>query len=143
MLNRMQKELNQFLGNGHDFFPALFEDNQSLLGSEWSPRIDIKEEDSNYVVTADIPGVEPKDIQVTMDNGVLNIRGERKSEKEEKKKNYHRKECFTGSFERSFRMPESADSDRISAKGKNGVLTVLIGKKESSKPRPIKIEADK
>jgi len=140
LLNRLQNQLNEFFHHADADFPSLFEDSQMLIGTEWMPRIDVKEDDAHYTVTADIPGVDPKDIRVTMENGMLCIKGERKSEKEEKKKNYHRRECVMGSFERSFRMPESADSNKISAKGKNGVLTVKIGKKEVAKPKIIKIE---
>lgn len=142
LLSRMQNELNAFFHRADSDFPLLFDDTQTLLGSEWMPRIDIKEDDTQYTVTADIPGVDPKDIKVTMENGMLSIRGERKSEKEEKKKNYHRKECVMGSFERSFRMPDTADSSQVNAKGKNGVLTIQIAKKAAAKPKTIKIDVE-
>jgi HSP20 family protein len=142
MLSRMQNELNAFFHRRDSDFPSLFDDTQTLLGSEWMPRIDIKEDDTNFIIIADVPVVEPKDIKVTMENGMLSIRGERKSEKEEKKKNYHRKECVMGSFERYFRMPDTADSSQVSAKGKNGVLTIKIGKKVGTKPKTIKIDSE-
>lgn len=142
LLNRMQSQLNEFFHRNDADFPSLFDEGQMLIGTEWMPRIDVKEDDAQYTVTADIPGVDPKDINVTMENGMLCIKGERRSEKEEKKRNYHRKECVMGSFERSFRMPDTADSNRISAKGKNGVLTIQIGKKEVAKPKTIKIECE-
>lgn len=140
LLNRMQSQLNEFFHRGDSDILSLFDDGQMLIGTEWMPRIDIKEDDTQYTVTADIPGVDPKDITVTMENGTLCIKGERRSEKEEKKKNYHRRECMMGSFERSFRMPDTADSSKISAKGKNGVLTIGIGKKDVAKPKTIKID---
>jgi HSP20 family protein len=142
MLSRMQSEINDFFRTGDDRFPSLFHDGSSLL-SEWTPRIDIKEDQNHYTVTADIPGVDPKDIQVTMSNGLLSIKGERKEEKEENKKNFRRRECFMGSFERSFQLPDTADSSNIKAKGKHGVLTVEIAKKETAKPKTIKIETEK
>jgi HSP20 family protein len=139
----MQNELNSFFHRGNERFPSIFQDEASLFSAEWMPRIDIKEDTNHYTVTADIPGVDPKDIEVTMANGMLTIRGERREEKEEDNKGYRRRECFMGSFERSFQMPETADSDNIVAKGKNGVLTIQIGKKEAAKPRTIQIETDK
>ena len=144
MLSRLQSEINDFFRAGEDRLPSLFQDSSSLLSSTgWTPRIDIKEDQNHYTVTADVPGVDPKDIQVTMANGMLTTKGERKEEKEENKKNYHRRECFTGSFERSFFLPDSADSNNIKAKGKNGVLTVEIARKETAKPQTIKIETEK
>jgi HSP20 family protein len=143
LLSRMQNELNSFFHRGDERFPSIFQDGSSLLGSEWVPRIDIKEDNNHYTVTADIPGVDPKDIEVTMANGILSIKGERKEEKEENHKGYRRRECFMGSFERSFQMPDTADSSNIVAKGKHGVLTIQIGKKEAAKPKAIKIETEK
>lgn len=140
LLSRMQNELNQFFRQDGEGFPALFMDDRSLLGGEWMPRIDLKEDDTQYTVTADVPGVDPKDVQVTMENGLLTLKGERKSEKEEKKKHYRRRECVYGSFERSFRLPDTANGDAISATGKNGVISIRIPKKEGAKPRAIKIE---
>jgi HSP20 family protein len=140
LLSRMQSQLNDFFHRSDTDILSIFDDGQMLIGTEWIPRIDIKEDETQYIVTADIPGVDLKDVTVTMENGTLCIKGERKSEKEEKKKNYHRRECMMGSFERSFRMPDSADSSMVSAKGKNGVLTIRIGKKEVAKPKAIKID---
>jgi len=142
LLSRIQNDLNSFFHHGASVFPSINDDAQPLARYEWAPRIDIKEEDSQYTITADIPGVDPKEIKVTMEDGLLSIKGERKSEKEEKKKNYHRKECVMGLFERSFRMPDTADSSKITAKGKNGVLTVHIAKKAASKPKTIAIQIE-
>lgn len=142
LINRMQNEINSFFhSNGSSRQPSLFDEAESWLAKEWSPSVDIKEEASQFVVTADIPGVDPKDIEVSMANGVLTIKGERKSEKEEKKKGYSLKECSYGSFERAFRMPDTADSEHIKAKGKNGVLTISIAKKAGTEPRRIAIES--
>ncbi len=141
-LNRMQDEINDFFHhNGNRVLPAFFDEMESWSGMEWSPRVDIKEEDKQFIVTADIPGVDPSDIEVTMENGMLRIHGERTSEKEETKKNYRIRECSYGTFERLFRMPESADSKKIKAKGKNGVLTITIAKNPATAPRRITIES--
>jgi HSP20 family protein len=140
LLSRMQSQLNDFFHRADSDFPSLFEDDQMLVSSDWMPRIDVKEDDAQYTITADVPGVDSKDINVTMENGMLCIKGERRTEKEEKKKNYHRRECVMGSFERSFLMPDNADKNKISAKGKNGVITIQIGKKEVTKPKSINIQ---
>src|SRR6185312_14078953 len=91
----------------------------------WIPRVDIYEEAGRFVVLADVPGVEPKDIDITADKGVLTIRGERRSEKKESDKNgYERVERTSGSFLRRFTLPETANTESITAKQTNGVLEV-------------------
>lgn len=141
LLSRMQNEINEFFRRDQNF-PALFDDAFKLIDTEWSPRIDIDEDASNFVVTADVPGVAPKDIQVSMQGGVLSISGERKAEAEKKKKNYHRKECMTGSFERKFLLPDTADDTKVTAEGKHGVLTIKVAKKPAVKPRTIAVKSD-
>lgn len=141
LLSRMQNELNHFFARDDVLFPSLTAEEQSLLGGEWLPRADLKEDDNQYTVTADIPGVDPKDVQVTLENGVLTLKGERKSEKEETRKHYRRKECMYGSFERSFRLPDTADGDNVKASSKNGVVTIQIPKKAAAKAKSIKIES--
>lgn len=141
-LNRMQNEINEFFHhNGYRRFPLLFDELENWSEQEWAPRVDIKEEEKRFVVTADIPGVDPKDIEVTMDNGMLKIKGERKSESEKENKNYRLQECSYGFFERAFRLPDTANSKEIKAKGKNGVLTITIGKKAGTAPLKIAIES--
>ena len=121
-----------------------FEDRGSrgeVTAAAWAPAVDIKEEDGAYVVHADIPGVDPKNIELNMENGVLTLRGERKSEVKEEKDNYHRIERVTGSFYRRFTLPDTADSDNISAKYTNGVLEVRIPKQEKVQPRRIQVQS--
>lgn len=105
----------------------------------WSPAVDIKEENECYVIKADIPGVDPKDIEVTFDNGVLSIYGERKLENEEEKDGYKRVERAYGSFSRQFTLPDSVQTEQINAKGKNGVLEIIIPKAEKAKPKKITV----
>ena len=141
-LNRMQSDLNDFFKiNGKTRFPSLFDESSSLISAEWVPSVDIKENDKQFAITVDVPGVDPKDIQVSMENGYLSIRGERKEEKEESNADQRIRECAYGSFERRFSMPDTADADRVTAKNKNGVLTVTVAKKEAAKPKLIKIES--
>ncbi len=106
---------------------------QPLLGvGDWNPRVDISESDGTYLIKADIPGVSKDAIKVSMDNGMLTIEGERKQEKEEENKRFHRIERFYGSFTRSFTLPEDADPTAIKAAAQDGQLTVTIPRKEST-----------
>jgi HSP20 family protein len=112
----------------------------NMNGGDWVPAVDIKEENDSYVIHADIPGVDPKDIEVNMENGVLTVKGERESEKKEDKEGYRRIERSRGSFYRSFSLPDSVDADKIVAKSKNGVLEVKIPKSNNNGSRKISVE---
>ena len=105
--------------------------------NSWTPRVDVREEDTRYVILADIPGVDSKDIEISMDKSVLTIKGERKSEKTAENAKVTRVERRQGAFERSFALPDSADADAITASGKNGVLEIAIPKKAQAAPRKI------
>ena len=96
--------------------------------SDWSPAVDVAEDDKQYLITADLPEVKKKDIKVTAEDGQLIISGERKREKEEKKKTWHRLERSHGSYSRSFRLPDEVDAGKIDAAFKEGVLTVSLPK---------------
>jgi HSP20 family protein len=115
------------------------EDNSTVETSHWAPAVDIKEEPSRFVLYADIPGVEPKDIEIAMENGVLTIKGERCSETKQEEGDYTRIERRTGTFYRRFALPDTADADAISAHGKHGVLEVIIPKREKAKARKIEV----
>ena len=117
-------------------------DQSNVVTSEWAPRVDICEEDKRFVIEADIPGVDPKDIEINMDKGVLSIRGERKSERRAEDENYTRIERSRGVFHRRFALPDSADPQGISAKGKHGVLEISIPKRPETTPRKIDIEVE-
>ena len=108
--------------------------------SDWLPAVDIKEEENAFVIHADVPGVEPKDIEVHMEDGVLSIRGERKFDSEEEKAGYKRVERVRGSFFRRFTLPDTADAENISARVEKGVLEVRIPKQERVRPRRINVE---
>ena len=115
-------------------------DTTNAATADWIPAVDIKEEETRYVVMADIPGVDPTEIEIHMDNGLLTLRGERKSENVEEKSGYKRVERSRGSFYRRFSLPDTADVDNISAKGLNGVLEITIPKQEKALPRRIQVE---
>ena len=108
----------------------------------WRPAIDIEEKDGNYLVRADLPGMNKKDIHIELHEGYLTLRGERKSEHEENKDNFHRIERTYGSFERSFRIPEGVTEKDIHAKYKDGVLelTIHAPKVEEPKTTEVKVE---
>ena len=112
------------------FHPLLQRDDDTsrMVGGDWVPAVDIKDEDNKYVIRADIPGVKPEDIEVTMDNGVLTIRGERRFEETEEKENFKRIERSHGIFYRRFTLPDDTDAEAIEATGKDGVLEVTIPK---------------
>ena len=124
----------------------LFEDaftrmvNEPRATRPWSPAVDIYESENELVLKADIPDVEPKGIDVRVENQTLTISGERKFEQQDAGKGYHRIERSYGSFVRSFAVPNSFDTEKIAAEVRNGVLSVTLPKKEAAKPRQIKIE---
>jgi HSP20 family protein len=105
----------------------------------WAPRVDVEETDREILVKADLPGVDPKNVEVSVENGVLTVRGERKEEKEERKKNYHRVERFTGSFYRAIPLPPGADAEKVTATSTNGVVTVTIPKRAEAQPKKITV----
>ena len=124
----------------------LFEDAFTRVLSEpqsnrpWSPSVDIFETENELVLKADLPDVDLKDIDVRVENQTLTISGERKFEKQDSGKGYHRIERSYGSFKRSFAVPNTFDTEHIGADFKNGVLSVTLPKKEAAKPRQIKVE---
>lgn len=128
------KDLNRL------FNIELDDEDSTIATSKWVPAVDIAENDEHFLIEADVPGVDPKDIEVSMDNGVLSIKGERKSEVKEEEEGYTRVERLHGSFYRRFSLPESADPENISAKSNNGVLQIKVGKKEVTKPKKISVK---
>ena len=112
---------------------------ENITLAEWTPLADITEDDSEYVIKAELPELRREDVKVTVENGVLTISGERKFEKEEKKKKYHRVERGYGSFVRTFALPEDADADRVKAQFKQGILEVHLPKNEKAKPKQIEV----
>lgn len=109
----------------------------------WNPRMNIAETAKEYQVSVELPGVEEKDIDVSLHEGLLTVKGARQSEKESKDKNFHRIESFYGSFERSVQLPEHIETEKVAADFKNGVLQITVPKLAQIKPEPrkIKIEA--
>jgi HSP20 family protein len=106
----------------------------------WAPAVDIYETENELVFKADLPEVELKDLDVRVENQTLTVAGERKFERKDNGKGYHRVERSYGNFARSFAVPNTFDTEKINAAFKNGVLTVTLPKKEAAKPRQVKIE---
>ena len=116
-------------------------DNESnVVTSQWVPRVDIKEEAERFVIFADIPGVDPQDIEIHMDKGILTIKGERKVEQRTEGHRFSRVERAHGVFYRRFALPESANPDGIAATGRNGVLEISIPKRPEASPRRINVQ---
>ena len=112
----------------------------SMALAEWSPLVDITEDDKEYLITAELPEVQKNDVKVTLENGVLTITGERKFEKEESHKKWHRVERAYGSFARSFSLPTDVDAAKIHAEFKDGLLKVRVTKSEAARPKQIEVK---
>jgi HSP20 family protein len=106
---------------------------------QWRPTADITETDKEYLIKADLPEVKKEDIDISVDNGVLTLCGERRVEKSTENEKEHRRESFYGTFQRSFALPEDVDEDKISAECKDGVLKVHLPKSEARKPKSIQV----
>jgi len=132
-----RQELENLFGQ---FFTEPFEQVTRAVQT-WSPRVDVEETEKEIVVKADLPGVEAKDVEVSVFDGILVLRGERKETREESRKNYHRVERFVGKFYRELPLPPGADADKIAATTAKGVITVTIPKVPAVQPKKIVVKA--
>jgi len=128
LLSQLQRELAQ--GNTVE---------GSTATAEWAPAVDIKEESDKFVLHADIPGVKPEELDINMEDGVLTIKGEKKTEAKTDEEGFKRIERTYGSFYRRFSLPDTANSDAISAQSKHGVLEIIIPKREAVQPKKIEV----
>ncbi len=138
LLDQFRRDIEQVLA--HTGSTQTYGDS-AVATSAWVPAVDFKEEVNQFIIEADIPGVEPKDIEISMEGGVLSLKGERRLESREDGKDYHRVERSRGVFYRRFSLPDTADAEKIAASGKNGVLQIRLPKKEVAKPRKITVQA--
>jgi len=129
---RVQDEMSRALGDERLPFRA-----GDSVG--WTPACDIYEDGEEIVVRAELAGVEPVDVEIRFENGVLTLKGERKLEKEDRRENYHRLELSYGTFTRAFSMPATIDSEKIRAESKQGVLLVHLPKKPEAQPKSIQV----
>jgi HSP20 family protein len=134
----IQDEMNKLFD---DFF------GRPIIRTEWSegvwnPSVDVSEDKDNVIIKAEMPGMNKDDVKISIQDGVLTLKGEKRQEKEEKDKNYHRIERNYGSFCRSFQLPTSVKSDKVKASYKDGVLSIALPKTEEVKPKEIPISID-
>jgi HSP20 family protein len=134
VFDQLQRELNMPMTK----FDT--EDNGNIATANWAPAVDIKEDEKAFTLLADIPGVDPDEIEVTMDKGVLTIKGERQSEKKTEEENYKRVERQYGVFYRRFTLPDSANAEAIEAQSEHGVLKITIPKQEVAQSRRISVK---
>jgi HSP20 family protein len=134
LIDTLQRQLDQA-------FAAEGGEDTAAAEVSWIPQVDVYEEPERYVVLADVPGVEPKDIHITAEKGVLTIRGEKRARETPQGKVHQRLERRAGAFHRTFTLPEGADVDSITAKQTHGVLEVVIPKQAKLQPRTIEVRA--
>ena len=136
-LTTLRDEMDKLWGRFFEEWPSV----KSLRG-EWAPSLDVSETKQSVVVKGEMPGIDPKDIDISYSDGVLTIKGEKRQEQEEKDENYHVVERRYGSFSRSIRLPHEIQSDKIKASYKNGVLKISLPKSEEAKKKEIKIKVE-
>jgi HSP20 family protein len=134
-MDRLHRQIDQIFGDSFAVPAATGETDVS-----WTPSVDIHEYPEKFVVTADLPGVESKDIDVTADHGVLTLRGRRQFERRENQKGFERLERVSGAFLRRFTLPDNVQTDQIKARHNNGVLEVTIPKVAAPEPRRVSVE---
>ena len=133
------RRLNSVLDEAFNSWPFHSEENGALTSS-WLPACDVFEDKDAVKIVAEVPGVNPEDVKISLENNILTLRGEKKQQAEEKSERVHRYERTYGTFERSFSLPSSVDPDRIAANYANGILTVSIPKAERARPREIPVK---
>ena len=134
-LNMLQDRMNRLFEDANRNWKS----DEPASTTTWSPAVDIFETESEIVVKAEVPGMERKDITLNLENNVLTLRGERRFLKEAKEENYHRIERSYGGFSRAFTIPVTVEDEKIRADYKEGVLTIVLPKKEQAKPKQIRI----
>jgi HSP20 family protein len=141
------KEVNPLQGGMgrmiDELFRSSFQGENGLTATAWTPPVDIYETDNEVVLKAELPEIDEKKIDIHVEGNVMVLKGERELSNETKEENYHRIERRYGSFTRSFTLPSNIDSGRIAARYRDGVLRVVLPKREDSKPRQINVEVDK
>ena len=136
LVDRLQGDLDRLAGQRARYV----DDETAGATTDWVPAVDIKEEDARFLIEADVPGVKPDDIEITMEDGILTLRGRREAESRTEREGYRRVERVTGRFFRRFTLPDTADAEAIEAKFNNGVLEVSIPKLPKVQPRRINVQ---
>lgn len=138
IFNMMQRDLEQLTGHRYNY-AGNDENGQSV--ADWVPAVDIVEEEGRFLLRADVPGVKPEDIDVSMENGILSLSGQRQQESSEESGGVRRIERISGRFYRRFTLPDTANAEKISAKSSNGILEVIIPKQPAVQARRITVES--
>jgi HSP20 family protein len=134
------RRLNNVLDEAFGTWPFQ-QDESGAITSAWHPAVDVLDDRDAVKIVAELPGVKPEDVKLSLENSLLTIRGEKKQEAEERTERGHRYERSYGSFERTFMLPSTVDADKISAEYRNGVLTIAVPKAEPARPREIPVRA--
>ena len=136
-LEEVSNRLNRAFGR-----PAVGHDGgtENLTVAEWTPCVDVSETDAEYLIKAELPEIKKENVKVSLENGLLTIQGERRYEKDEKGRRYHRVERSYGRFVRSFTLPDSVDESKVRAEYKDGVLNLYVPKAEKAKPKAIEVK---
>ena len=139
---RQLEALQHGLGSLFARSPAQWPEGQEepMAVAEWAPLVDISEDDHEYLIKAELPEVKKEDVKIRVEDGVLSISGERKQEKEEQDKKWHRVERSYGSFMRTFSLPENIDDAKVQAEFKDGILNVRLPKSEKAKPKSVEVK---
>jgi HSP20 family protein len=139
----LQDRMNRLFDESYRSTQRGASDDEWALGGSWAPAVDIYEQGNDIVLKAELPGVDPKDVDIRLENNVLSLRGQRKLEGEVKRENYHRVERSYGTFSRSFTLPTVVDQASIKAEFKDGMLQVTLPKREEAKPKQIQVSVAK
>ena len=135
----LQDRMNRLFDESYRSTQRGTSDDEWALGGSWAPAVDIYEQGTDIVLKAELPGVDPKDVDIRLENNVLSLRGQRQLENEVKRESYHRVERSYGTFSRSFTLPTVVDQAAIKAEFKDGLLQVTLPKREEAKPKQIQI----
>lgn len=133
----LRRDMNRMFD---EFFRGDISVDESFFNRDWSPAVDIAENNNEYIIKAELPGLQKEEVKISIENNILTIRGERKNEQEKKETNYHRIERSYGMFERSFAVPGTVKTSEIDAQFKDGILTLTLPKAEETKPKMIDVK---
>ncbi|MGC9943844.1 MAG: Hsp20/alpha crystallin family protein [Verrucomicrobiota bacterium] len=136
----IQRRMTSLFDGGIFHRSNLTNDEENITVPEWAPLVDIAEDEKEYLLKIELPEVQKEDVKVTLENGTLTISGERKAEKEEKTRKFHRVERSYGRFVRSFTVPDGASAENVKAEFKDGVLRVHLTKSERARPKQIEVK---
>lgn len=140
-LKALENYINKFHCQRSDWSTSSNNDNDLRI-PDWTPKIDIKETKDSYIFKAELPGIDKKNVKISLDQGILTLRGEKNFSKDDEGEKTHRVECNYGSFVRSFNLPEQVQEDKVTAKYNNGILNLIVPKLPPSKQKHIEIDIE-